>query len=226
MKRLLLLLSYIVSVTIPIVVLGGVKIRTEKIYEQGVIAYEHEDYEKSLKLLENALQNGLNHDKLPGAYLRLYMGSLVLNDNDKKDYYLEQCKSVIPEFDITYTEGQRRLLKLINPFTSLNPSKYKPPMNQKHINVPKGNAVSIGATGIFIIKVKDFQVRQINSQHLFITTLEFYSDTHQLQGTLKTITYDSVTFPAVFGNVIITQDSYGDIPNGGIWCGLKYIEVK
>ena len=204
---------------------ADVKINPQKLYKEGVLAYEQEDYPKALRLIQDATNRGLSGKELLGAYLRLYMSTLKLNDAARANHWKERCKSIIPEFDITYSEDQRKLLGLERPYKTLSSNQYPTPNNLFYLNADmedfsytlwnKEREVGRSRLGFKLAgPMPGVQLYDRYSLKVYITSILIKRrGEEQEQGPFKLINCDSVVFPAILDNeYIVGLGSYGTNP--------------
>lgn len=120
---------------------GAVRVDSNKLYEEGMNAYNSQDYEKSVNLLEKAIKAGLSGDKLQAAKRKIQSAKNVITippntREELADFYKQykkllsnqnfdeikkmihpQCLACVnPRFIYSFTEGN---------FNELSDQKYK-----------------------------------------------------------------------------------------------------
>ena len=220
-------------ISIPIVSPSEVRISTESIYKEGVAAFEHEDYKKAVTLLDDAVRSGLSDDKLLGAYLRLYMCTMILDDTSKAQYYFDKCKSKSVKFDVKYSVDQRRLLKYRykSPNRRLNPDEneaikeYRARVrtefeSRREFAIPKGASLDFGPNKELYVLLADLQqTTDEMSKMVIIASLKFYDKNRNEIGASRAIVYDGIMFPAIVRNYVISAFESG-VTEGTPWARL------
>lgn len=69
-----------------------------KSYQVGIKVYNEGKYEKSIRLLENAIEAGLSGLSLKDAYLKIYTSALFLEDDKTIQLYEKKCRANVSGF--------------------------------------------------------------------------------------------------------------------------------